>query len=89
MTNQDRARQWYFTRRRLLKTSLLSLLALSPLAKALAAVSALNANIKGAPGATSAVISVTVNSDMKFYIEYGFTSGVYSMKSPKIGRAHV
>jgi len=82
MTNQDRARQWYFTRRRLLKTSLLSLLALSPLAKALAAVSALNANIKGAPGATSAVISVTVNSDMKFYIEYGFTSGVYSMKSP-------
>ena len=40
MTNQDRARQWYFTRRRLLKTSLLSLLALSPLAKALAAVSA-------------------------------------------------
>ena len=82
MTNQDRARQWYFTRRRLLKTSLLSLLALSPLARALAAVSALNSNIKGAPGATSAVISVTVNSDMKFYIEYGFTSGVYSLKSP-------
>lgn len=82
MTHSERARNWYFSRRAVIKAGLLSILAFSPMSRTFAAVSAVSSSVKGAPGATSAVIAVTANQDLKFYLEYGFTSGQFGMKSP-------
>ena len=60
---------------------LVSLVALLPIPRSWAAINAISSALKGAPGSTSAVIAVTANEDLKFYIEYGFSSGSYAMKS--------
>ena len=82
MTNRENAHNWYFNRRTALKTGLFSLLALLPIPRSWSASSGVTCSLKGSPGATSAVISVTALEDVKFYIEYGYASGSYSLKSP-------
>ena len=81
MTNRENTRNWSLNRRAALKTGLFSLLALLPFPRSWSASSGVTCSLKGSPGANSAVISVTALEDVKFYVEYGYASSSYSLKS--------
>jgi hypothetical protein len=81
MSPRWRAQNWYLNRRLFLKAALLSLISSSSLSRAWSATSSITAVLKGVPTSSSAVIAVSVQQDLKFYLEYGYSSGAYSSKS--------
>ena len=81
MSPRKRVQIWYLNRRLFLKTSLLSLISASSVSRAWSATISITAIIKGVPTSSSAVIAVSIQQDLKFYVEYGYSSGSYSAKS--------
>lgn len=78
--NNDQ-RGWFLTRRSALRTGLLTLVALFPIPRGWSAISLINCELKGTPTATTATIAITAFEDVKFYLEYGYSSTSLSLKT--------
>ena len=72
---------WFLTRRSALRTGLLTLVALLPIPRSWSAISSIICSLKGIPTATSATLTITAFEDVKFFLEYGYSSTSLSLKT--------
>ena len=59
----------------------LFLISISPLSKAFAATKVISVKLKNSPNANSATLVVTTTQELKFFVEYGYTSSKYDLKT--------
>ena len=84
MTPHERARDWYVSRRSLIRAGILGLLSANPIYRAIAATVTISVSMKGVPSPNSAIFAISSSTDSKLYLEYGYSAGSYSLKTATV-----
>ena len=78
----------FINRRGFLKVSLLGIVATTPIGKAMAAAP-ITAKLLGNPTSSSISIAISATSEVKVYIEYGYSQNVIAGKTQILDRKSV